>query len=229
MPGVRFAAVVLLLASGSACEMTAALDRSRYRCAGAEDCPDGGGGGDGDGGADEDEDAAGTEPVILTREAEDYDANTTQGSHPWITDSTSGHSGAGAMLADGTGNDAIVYPDYYTQGSRLDYDVDFEREGTYYVWVRGMAWSGSDTCMPGIDGSGWANAANPSGALGVPVEDPAAWTWGSTDQLSSARVTVHVPSAGTHMVNIWLREDGVILDRILLTTSEDYVPTGTGP
>lgn len=206
--------------------MSAALDPSRYRCEGAEGpCVDGGGGDDGDAGSDTD----GGVPALVTREVETWSANISQGTHPWVDDATAGHSGIGAMLADGDGNDAIIYPDYYTEGSRLDYDVEFLRAGTYYVWLRGMAWSGSDTCMPGIDGSGWANAANPSGALGVPVLDPPDWAWGSTDQLSGARVTVHVPSTGTHLVNIWLREDGIILDRILLTTDEGYVPTGTGP
>lgn len=128
------------------------------------------------------------------------------------------------MLAMGDGNEAITYPHYYTEASRLDYVVEFEREGTYYVWVRGIGWSGSDTLTPGVDGSGWANAANPTGALGVPVLDPATWAWGGSDHLSGARVTIHVPSAGEHTVNLWLREDGVIVDRIVLTTDEDHDP-----
>lgn len=34
---------------------------------------------------------------------------------------------------------------------------------------------------------------------------------------------------GFHTLQIWLREDGLRLDRVLLTVDENYQPTGLGP
>ena len=40
---------------------------------------------------------------------------------------------------------------------------------------------------------------------------------------------VNVPSAGVYTVNVWMREDGMIADKLVLTTSAGYTPGGTGP
>jgi hypothetical protein len=41
--------------------------------------------------------------------------------------------------------------------------------------------------------------------------------------------TLVISAAGDHIVNAWMREDGVRLDRLLLTTSNTLVPSGAGP
>jgi hypothetical protein len=230
-------ALAVLAASG--CQMSADYSGTDYLCA-AGRCPDGfvcvagrcrsgsapddargaDDGGPGDAGGD-------VQPIVI--EAEHFTANVMQGEVPWNASSMDGHSGDGAMLADGPGISAIIYPDYYTSSSRLDYDVTLNSAGIYYLWIRGMAWSGSDTCIPGIDGTGWAGNANPSGSLWVPVVDPVAWTWGGADGLSSERITLAASEPGPHTISIWLREDGIIVDKILLTTDVDYVPVGIGP
>ena len=228
------------LAVACACQMGSDYSGTDYLCA-AGRCPDGfvcvagrcrmpgeldgGGGGDDATGPD----SGGNTAQVVVVEAEHFTANVMQGEYPWIADSTEGHSGDGAMLAQGPGISAIIWPNYYTGSSRLDYTIRLDAASIYYVWIRGMAWSGSDTCIPGIDGTGWAGNANPSGALWVPVVNPIDWTWGSSDGLASERVTVAAASAGNHTLSVWLREDGVILDKILVTTDPEYVPTGSGP
>ena len=37
------------------------------------------------------------------------------------------------------------------------------------------------------------------------------------------------PGAGVHVFNVWMREDGFVLDKIILTTSVSYTPSGAGP
>ncbi len=44
-----------------------------------------------------------------------------------------------------------------------------------------------------------------------------------------SRPVIHVPTAGLHSIDVWMREDGVRLDRILLTTNETYDPDGDEP
>lgn len=236
---VRLLGLLAALA-GSACQMAADYSGTDYLCAAGE-CPDGfvcvaghcrtgfaladGGGSGEDAGAP---DGGGTADLVVI-EAERFTANVMQGSVPWNANATQGHSGEGAMLADGPGISAITWPDYYTQSSRLDYAVTLASGGIYFVWIRGMAWSGSDTCIPGLDGTGWAGNGNPSGSLWVPVVDPVDWTWGGGDGLTSQRITVAAAAPGAHTLSIWLREDGIIVDKILLTTDVDYVPSGIGP
>ncbi len=38
-----------------------------------------------------------------------------------------------------------------------------------------------------------------------------------------------VPSSGVHEINLWMREDGSRVDKILLTQSSGFTPSGEGP
>jgi hypothetical protein len=38
-----------------------------------------------------------------------------------------------------------------------------------------------------------------------------------------------VESAGAHTINAWTREDGLLFDRLLLTTNNETIPSGEGP
>ncbi len=41
--------------------------------------------------------------------------------------------------------------------------------------------------------------------------------------------TINIPSTGVHTVNLWMREDAVMVDKLVLTTDATYVPSGFGP
>ena len=86
---------------------------------------------------------------IVSIEAENFDENIPVPPHTWelITESASGFSPAGgfsggyAMQSTPTtpaGGDGFDPPDYLTRSPRLDYEVNFLKTGTYYVWV--LAW-----------------------------------------------------------------------------------------
>lgn len=42
-----------------------------------------------------------------------------------------------------------------------------------------------------------------------------------------AQIVITEP--GLHRLQVWMREDGLRLDRILLSTDETIIPTGDGP
>ncbi|MCI0459520.1 MAG: immunoglobulin domain-containing protein [Gemmataceae bacterium] len=42
-------------------------------------------------------------------------------------------------------------------------------------------------------------------------------------------VTVNVTTVGVHTLNLWMREDGFVVDKILLTSNASFTPTGVGP
>jgi len=104
---------------------------------------------------------------------------------------------------------------YVTTSPRLDFNVEFVTSGTVYVWLRGyVVNTRSDSVHVGLDGVsvntvyGW----NPKGA----------WIWTHFG-------TTMTVSAGAHSFNVWAREDGFILDKIVLTTDPAYRPSGMGP
>jgi len=102
--------------------------------------------------------------------------------------------------------------------------VQFTRMGTHYVWIRGLGYSGSsDSLYVGLDGG---TAAAPA-VTGLNL-DGTTWKWSKKTQ-SGGIATVNVTSAGLHTINVWMRESGTVLDKLVLTPSSSYTPTGTGP
>ena len=120
-------------------------------------------------------------------------------------------------------NNAANIDTGYTTGSpQLDYRVNFLTTGTYQVWVRGLGAGTADrTVHSGIDGTGPASADRLSGFTGT-----LGWQKATLD---GASATISVTAAGLHTINIWMREDGFQIDKILLTTSASFTPTGAGP
>ena len=133
--------------------------------------------------------------------------------------SPSGFSGAGALLLPNTGSslnarDTII-------GPRLDYTVSFQETGTYRVWVRMLGANGNDDSVhAGLDGTllsaGGVGMSNSNGN----------WAWVNS---ASGVVTFSIPTAGEYTFNIWPREDGVMIDKVVLTKSTSFTPSGTGP
>ena len=172
-------------------------------------------------------DAPADAPVLVVGEAEHYDVLTPQGVHTWeLSSAQAGFSGDGYMdsvpnAGDNIGNDTDVVT---TTSPRLDYDVDFASTGTHYVWILGYAISGSDDSVHvGINGDFLET--------GTRVDNDfidGEWTWvGGLE--AGGRATIEVASAGTHTVNVWMREDGFQFDKLIVTASESYTPTGQGP
>ena len=40
---------------------------------------------------------------------------------------------------------------------------------------------------------------------------------------------VNVATTGVHTVNLWMREDGFVADKLVVTTNANFTPTGNGP
>ena len=57
---------------------------------------------------------------------------------------------------------------------------------------------------------------------------PRIWSW-ANDNDRGGPVTIEVTAPGLYTLHIWQREDGLRLDRIVLTTDEGYNPIGDGP
>ena len=111
-------------------------------------------------------------------------------------------------------------------GPRLDYALNFANTGAYYVWVRMAAGPDGvydDSFHLGLDGT--AVTLNPNSTNYN--NGSTAWTWVKAAGSTAFQVVVSTP--GAHTLNLWMREDGIRVDKIVLTTSATYTPTGTGP
>ena len=157
--------------------------------------------------------------VVL--EAEHFSLNTPRASHTWDLTSDSAASG-GQCMSSNPNNGANVNTGYVTGSPQLNFPVLFTTTGTYQVWVRGLGAGSADrTVHAGLDGVGPTTADRISGFS-------TAYGW-SKSTLDGPVATISVTSAGVHTVNLWMREDGFRVDRLLLTTNTGTVPSGTGP
>ncbi len=155
-------------------------------------------------------------------EAEDF-SNTTIGTGAalntyWSEESSiSGHSGRGYLEAKP--NNGVNTFDT-TEGPRLDYEIDFNTPGTYTVYVRMFGQNGNDDSLhAGLDG-------NPLTYGDVGLSSESSWGWEYS--VAGNMVTFDVQTPGRHTFNIWMREDGTLVDKIVLQQS-GATPTGLGP
>jgi len=133
-------------------------------------------------------------------EAEEFSAKKKTDAHDWkFVEEPDGYTGRGAMQA---------LPDTRTQvGSdiadncpRLDYKIRFVKTGTHYLWVGEAVLS----------------------LRKMTSNSPKKYYW--EGRRVGERATFDVAAAGVHTLNIWMREDGTVVDAIVVTSNEGYVP-----
>jgi hypothetical protein len=159
---------------------------------------------------------------IVSVEAEDYDGTALgENDSAWeLVGPTEGFTGDAGMQVNGAGTNDT---NYSVESPRLDYEIDFVKTGPHYVWIRAWGATGADdSCHAGLDGeetplsnrmSGWNNN----------------YTWANGRYERPEPSQIEITTTGVHTLNIWMREDGLIVDKIVLTTNPDYRPTGEGP
>ncbi|HEX7901161.1 MAG TPA: hypothetical protein VF950_25610 [Planctomycetota bacterium] len=132
-----------------------------------------------------------------------------------------GYSGTGALQA--TPNENVLNEeDFVEKSPRIDFEVEFPKAGTYFVWVRGLGADQEDnSCHVGLDGKAVASADKIA-------EFDTEWTW-TKDTKDGEDATLKIDAPGKRTLNVWMREDGFILDRIILTTDKTFTPSGKGP
>ncbi|MBN1509405.1 MAG: discoidin domain-containing protein [Sedimentisphaerales bacterium] len=156
---------------------------------------------------------------IVSMEAEHCDDNFAPGANKWVeVGPTGGFTGVKGMQCNGAG---VIKEGYATAAPGMGYRINFVTTGTHYVWVRAYGATGNDdSCHMGLDREPIATGLWMSGWNGI-------YAW--SNNRSGGQATFEIPSPGTHTVNIWVREDGLIVDKIVVTTNPDYTPEGDGP
>lgn len=142
----------------------------------------------------------------VSREAESYNAYNRNGSqHNW--------SQSGGNMTIGPDWNYTWTSNIPSSSPNLSYSINFPAAGSYKVWLRGMGYNGnSDSAYVGIN-----NTTN-----GAIVDLP------ENGQLGWAAGDINVPSAGTHNVQVFAREDGFFLDKLVVNQSSTAPSGGSG-
>lgn len=157
---------------------------------------------------------------VVSIEAEHYDFIIPKNAHSWSEVYPTGRSGYGAMTS-GPNIGKSYGPLSLSQSPRIDYQINFKTTGTYFLWLRGSAPSSADnTVHVGLNGIG-LNQINPISGFNSSL----AWRQIGKD---GAVATLTIPTIGVHTLNLWMNEDGLVIDKILLTQSTTYSPSQTG-
>lgn len=116
----------------------------------------------------------------------------------------------------------IVLGEYKTGNAMMRFPISIQTLGTYYIWLR---------VLPVQDGNSvFAGCENQSTRMGVGTNNASTngWVWyGMKNERRRAFFEVREP--GEKNFAVWMREDGIYIDRILITTDAGYVPEGVGP
>lgn len=154
-------------------------------------------------------------------EAEDWHESLPTQTHQWEKVSTPDNfSGDGAMRAL-PDSGARINTGYESTSPSLKFETTFDQSGVYYIWVRGFCSGNDNSLHMGLNGQGVASARN----ITLSVKNN--WVW--TNLSNGQPAYLEVNEAGIQVIDVWMREDGLILDKIVLTTDPDYVPNGLGP
>lgn len=149
---------------------------------------------------------------VVVLEAENFNANLSpRSSQEWDPGSSvTGFSGTGYMEALPNNNANLMAG---ATSPELQFTVNFTSTGTHYIWIRGYALDGTeDSIHVGIDGGSTA---------AMTLTQYNTWQWSNTLQPSGV-ATINIPSTGNHTINLWMREDGMRIDRVVLTTTATF-------
>src|SRR5207249_677605 len=150
---------------------------------------------------------------VVLIEAEDFATNLSpRSAHSWISsNAVSGFSGSAYMEAT-PDNGANITANWQTTSPELDYSVQLTNGATYYVWIRGYATTNvDDSIHAGMDG-----VTNTADSITLMTTQYGAWSWTTNRTSPSPRPTVS-GAAGLHTFQVWMREDGMRVDRVVLT------------
>ena len=159
---------------------------------------------------------------LLTLEAEHFTTSRANGSHRWKIVQKHGAVNGAAVLADPNAGKLFKNP---RTAPMLSYSLNFPQPGTYHVWLRGR---GDTIGGEGKNDSVYVGLNSKVSLASVVQNFPAAWSWTSQKRPSGV-ATLQVPSSGVHTLTLWMREDGVLIDKIVLAKSADFTPSGSGP
>ncbi len=124
-----------------------------------------------------------------------------------------------SMLPSGGAMVGLPDTDLATSAAtRLDYDLYVVKPGTYRLWVKAMGNVTGDSVWVGLDGVRQPNYVTHFGTT-----QP---QW-SAQSATAVPIDVSISSAGHHVLNLWMREDGVSVTQLAVSGVTGWAPAPT--
>lgn len=160
---------------------------------------------------------------LVCIEAEHFTTQVEAGGHSWQpVKEPPGFEGEGA-IAGLPNNGTLWLKDYVGQSPRADFAIEFTRTGMHYLWVRASAASDADNSVHGgLDGAAVA------GLTAISWNPNKTWVW-ANKKMDQKVASFTVLTTGVHTLNLWIREDGAAIDRLVITADPKWSPKGAGP
>jgi hypothetical protein len=156
----------------------------------------------------------------VVMEAEHFVEDIARSERAWFTQTVLGGYVGPGYLSALPDTDFQFGAGHSTTSPEVMYTLNLTVTGVYTVWLRGYAPNAAgDSIYVGLDG-------HPAVTLTGFV--PRRWSWAGLNAQGGA-VTIEIDQPGLHTLHVWQREDGLRLDRILISTESDYIPLGDGP
>ena len=110
-----------------------------------------------------------------------------------------------------------------TNGAALIYLINFSNPGIYHIYVRGFGINGNgDSIHVGLSGQPATTNLKNGFTLESDIQEPR-WYWRSSQ---GTPVSIEVPNAGIYTFYVWMRENGVSIQRIWLDMIQGSVLNG---
>ena len=144
---------------------------------------------------------------LIILEAENYTSENSGLRTSWQAFSDSQASGGAYMQVPNAANEQNA--NNSLSGPNMNYAINIAQESTYYLWVRVIAPGFSDDSgIVAVDGTSRGNFYPKLNAQ---------WTW--------EKFPLGNLSTGSHTLGFYMREDGLKVDKFILSSSSSYTPS----
>jgi len=150
-------------------------------------------------------------------EAEDYSTQKSADSHAWKKIKGERKDDPAHILAAPSNNTVydLKKKNFEKRSPCVSYALNFLKEGTYYVWIRGLGEAGGASVAVGYDGV--LLKSQFVGFFGAKY----GWLGSFPD---GDRIKLTVEKSGEHILGLWMVEDGVGIDKIIISADPGYDP-----
>lgn len=152
---------------------------------------------------------------LLCIEAENYSKSfEAADGHHWAKVKTPKNASEGISVAALPESWVIHKTDFMEYSPRMEYSVKMTKTGTHYVWIRANAPKNTSNSLHiGLNNK----------TLSLDGFDPKKkWIWKRAG-------TLNVAAPGQRVITVWMRESGIAVDKIVLSTDKSFKPTRKGP
>ena len=110
--------------------------------------------------------------------------------------------------------------------TQLQYDINFVKTGTHYIWYRAAADSGNDdSAWLWVDGARPVGREDANNASMTGFNGNVDFDWASNAQDGGGQMSFPIDSPGFHTIAVAQREDGARFDKFVITTDGNFDPS----